>query len=239
MLLRLFGLLFTDPSAFLRLLVLFLLTGGVALVVGITVHEFSHALVATRLGDETARRRGRLTLNPLAHLDPVGTLMLVVVGFGWGRPVPINPWAFGRNALRYSALVALAGPLSNLLTALVASLPVRAGLLEWRSPLSVRAFLFHNGADYLATLIGFVVLYNLVLAIFNLIPLAPLDGSRVLQGFVPREMGYALARLERWGPGILMAVIFLDIFTGLNLLGRALWPAVNALSEALTGRAIY
>ena len=236
MLLRYLDLLFADPERFLQAVALFLATGGVALLVGITVHEFSHAWVADRMGDPTARRQGRLTLNPLAHLDPLGTLMLVLVGFGWGRPVPVNPWNLGRDPLKGHALVALAGPASNLLTAFLVGLAVRADLVPWRSPFFLLRSPFASPEEYLAVLAGFLVLYSLVLAVFNLVPLFPLDGSRVLLGLLPRDLALSYARWEAMGPGLLLLLIFLDWFAGLNLLGRFLFGASDLLARLLVGR---
>jgi len=236
MLLRNLDLLFTAPDLFLRAVGFFLATGGVALLVGITVHEFSHAWLADRMGDATPRRLGRLTLNPLAHLDPLGTLMLVLVGFGWGRPVPVNPWNLGRDPLKGHALIALAGPASNLLTALLLGLVVRAGAVPWRSPFFLFRSPFASPEEYLAVLVGFLVFYSLVLAVFNLIPLFPLDGSRVLMGLLPRDLALSYAQLERMGPGLLFLLIALDWFTGLNLLERLLFGAGDLLTRLLVGR---
>lgn len=234
MILRFRDLLFVDPAAFLQILGAFLLTGGVALLVGITFHEFSHALVADRLGDGTARRLGRLSLNPLAHLDPIGTAMLLLVGFGWGKPVPVNPLAFGSNAFKGMSLVALAGPLSNTAVASVAALPFKMGILAWRSPSMTT--LFSRGPEgFLADLLWFIVFYNLILAVFNLIPLAPLDGSKVALGLLPRDAARSFARLEPWGPGILLSVILLDAFANLGILSQTILPAVNFLAKVLVG----
>ncbi|MBI4022637.1 site-2 protease family protein [Candidatus Berkelbacteria bacterium] len=136
----------------------------VALGVGISVHEAAHAFVADLLGDSTAKNQGRVTLNPLAHLDPLGTVLLFVAGFGWGRPVPVNPRAFSRPALD-EFLVALAGPASNLLTAALLGLAV-----QWLVP----------PAGLLAGILVITIQINLFLMLFNLIPIPPLDGSKVL-----------------------------------------------------------
>ena len=219
MIFRNLDLLTRDPLSFFLFLVLVL--GSV--VLAITVHEFSHALVATRLGDNTARRLGRLSLNPLVHLDPIGSLMLLLVGFGWGKPVPVNAWAFGRSALRGMALVAIAGPLSNVLTAIVLAIPLKAEL-----PLGPISY----G-------LAIAISINLLLAVFNLVPVAPLDGSKVLLGILPRNMAESYARLERWGPGILMAIIGLDIFFGTRILVRVIGPVVNLLSRVLVGYPVF
>ena len=223
MILRNLGLITQDPANFF----IFLLVSLTALVLAITVHEFSHALTATGLGDETARRLGRLSLNPLVHLDPMGSLMLLLVGFGWGKPVPVNALAFGRNALRGMSLVAFAGPLSNLLTAIVLAIPFRVGLVPW--PFSVEAQFFSFTG----------ILFNLVLAVFNLIPIAPLDGSKVLPGLLPRNLARSYQRIEAWGPGLLIAVIGADIFFGTRILFRVIGPVVNLLSGAVVGHPVF
>ena len=234
MILRNLELLWQDPVTF----ILFLAVSLGALVPAITIHEFSHALVATRLGDDTPRSLGRLSLNPLVHLDLMGSLMLLFVGFGWGKPVPVNAWAFGRNALRSMSLVALAGPVSNVLFAIVLAIPFRAGLVPW--PFSAEAQLFGSTVSYLAGYALFTgILFNLLLAVFNLIPVAPLDGSKVLPGLLPKRLGRSYYRLERWGPGILMAVIGMDIFFGTRLLFRFLGPPVNLLSGVVVGHPVF
>ena len=234
MILRNLALLWQDPATFF----LFTAVSLVSLVLAITVHEFSHALVATRLGDDTPRNLGRLSLNPLVHLDPLGSLMLLFVGFGWGRPVPVNALAFGRSPLRSMSLVAFAGPVSNVLLAIVLAIPFRVGLMPW--PFSAEAYLFGTTATYFAGYALFTgILFNLLLAVFNLIPVAPLDGSKVLPGLLPRDLGRSYYRLERWGPGILMAIIGLDLFLGTRILFRVLEPVVNLLSVVVVGHPVF
>jgi Zn-dependent protease len=175
----------------------------IALVVSLAVHEASHAFTAHELGDETARRMGRLTLNPIAHIDPTGAFVLIVsslvgMGIGWGKPVPVNPYNLKRGFLAKlpngplvgMAIVAIAGPISNVLLAL---LGVQVLTL---TPLPV----------------GFVqsfVTVNVILSVFNMIPIPPLDGYRVLLGLLPTTPGYRLARLEPYGPGVLILLVFL------------------------------
>jgi len=209
-----------------------------ALVVAITVHEASHALIATSQGDQTARRHGRLSLNPLRHMDPAGTVMLFLVGFGWGRPVPVNPYWLRSGPRIGTAMVALAGPASNLLTAALVALPVRLGLSVWHNPTSHPAPFTEGTWNWiLADVIGFVVFYNIILAIFNLIPLAPLDGFKVALGILPREAARSFARLEPYGPGILMAVLLLSYIPVFNFsLWDVLGPAVRAVSLIVVGR---
>ncbi|MCS7207698.1 MAG: site-2 protease family protein [Dehalococcoidia bacterium] len=204
----------------------------VALVVALTVHEFSHALVATSLGDRTAQRQGRLSLNPLAHLDPIGTLLLFLVGFGWGKPVPVNPLAFGQRAFQGMAVVAGAGPLSNILCAAAAALPFRTGFLDFPR----WGVLYPTTGEALVALVlGFIVIYNIFLAAFNLLPFFPLDGSRVVLGLVPERWAEVLVRLEPWGPGVLLVLLLVDSLLGLGLFSRLLGPVVNGLAGVLVG----
>ena len=144
-----------------------------ALIAGISFHEFSHAFVADSLGDSLPRRMGRVTLNPLAHLDPAGTILLFVVGFGWGKPVQVNP-NVARNPKAAMAIIAGAGPVSNFLVAAVAGLPLRLGLVPWLPPFNIAVVnsLIRGGwsaDDYLGLYLSAVVLISIILGVFNLI----------------------------------------------------------------------
>lgn len=209
-----------------------------SLVVAITFHEFSHALVATRLGDPTPVRQGRLTLFPPAHLDPIGTAMILLAGFGWGKPVQVNP-AYMRTGVRPGmAAVSLAGPLSNLIVAFLASLPIKAGVT---SSAFVGFSLFWGQSDDLpGYIIGSVVFWNLLLAAFNIIPIAPLDGFKVALGILPRDLAISFARLERYGPGILLILIMIGfIFPGPGPLYYIIRPILNALGFVVLGRQLW
>jgi Zn-dependent protease len=195
------------------------------LVIAFTIHELSHAVTAVQLGDDTPRRMGRLTLNPLAHLDPIGSLLLIVAGFGWAKPVQINPYNLRTNPHVGMAIVAAAGPISNFLMALIGAIPFRLSLL---SPFSGAA------GPVLPSPSGFLLDFieiNLLLMFFNLIPIAPLDGSKILAGFAPREWDGLLATLEQWGPFLLLALVFL----GQGLLGVILGPPINFMLRAILG----
>lgn len=233
MILRNIDLLRSNPGDF----VLILLFTVVAVLIALTLHELNHALVAARFGDPTPGRQGRLTLNPIPHLDLLGGLMFLIIGFGWAKPVQVNAQYFGRSAMRKLALVAAAGPLSNLAVAFLASLPFRAGLVQW--PFAGTA-LFSSGPElYVEIVLGYIVLYNLLLAAFNLIPLAPLDGSKVLPGVLPRELGEAVQRLEPWGPGILLAVIMVDYVFKVGVLQNTIGPVVNLFASLFVGHRVF
>jgi Zn-dependent protease len=172
-----------------------LLFRALALLVAAPLHELAHAYAADRLGDPTPRRFGRLTLNPLAHLDPLGTILLLVAGFGWAKPVPIDPSYFP-DWRRGLVLVAAAGPLANVILAFLFGLPFKLGVLP-PAPFS----------ELLLTL----VFINAVLAVFNLIPVPPLDGSKILIGLLPGPLGLAYARLQNYGVLILFALIWFRV----------------------------
>jgi Zn-dependent protease len=169
----------------------------VILVVALSLHEFGHAYAADRQGDRTARLAGRLTLNPLKHLDPIGSLFIVLAGFGWGKPVPFNPHALSNKRFG-AAYVALAGPAMNVLLALLGAATIRAlgtpG--QFGEPSSTM--------DFLHT---FVYL-NLLLMIFNMIPIPPLDGSRVLSAALPPSKQHIVFFLDKWGFVILLILVF-------------------------------
>jgi Zn-dependent protease len=197
----------------------------ITLLIAFTLHELAHAVTAVQLGDDTPRRMGRLTLNPLAHLDPIGSLLLIFAGFGWAKPVQINPYNLRMNPHVGMAVVAAAGPISNFLMALIAAIPFRLGLL---SPFAASAGpILPSPAGFLLDFIEI----NLLLMLFNLIPIAPLDGSKILAGFAPREWDGLLATLEQWGPFLLLALVFL----GQGLLGLILGPPITFLLRAIVG----
>ena len=232
MLLGSYQLLLDDPSSFVRLTVLVALS----LVVAITVHEFSHALVATGLGDNTARMRGRLSLNPQKHLDPAGTVMMLVAGFGWGKPVPVNNHRLSHGQTGM-ALVAAAGPLSNLVVAFLLALPIKLGILDYSGlALNRVAHVMTGGPlDALSDIAGMMILFNILLAVFNLIPLSPLDGSKVVAGLLPPAQGQAYARFDRHGPAILVGLVMMDYVLGLGILWSIIGPPVRLLTSLAIG----
>jgi Zn-dependent protease len=185
--------LFGDPAVFFQRLILQI----PAILLAVTVHELSHALVADRLGDPTARLQGRITLNPLPHIDPLGALAFVIAGFGWAKPVPVNAFNL-RHPRRDMAWVAAAGPLSNFVVAFL-------GLLALRlvAPLVQEPFI----GDPVRGVLLYVYLFNLGLGIFNLIPVPPLDGGHFLPYFLPRGSWTLIHQIEQMGPFILILLI--------------------------------
>jgi len=197
----------------------------IPVVLALTVHEWAHARVALHLGDDTALQQGRLTLNPLAHLDPVGTILLPLLGvpFGWAKPVPVDPSRFRPDVTMGTGLLltAAAGPVSNLILAMLSGAALRlAG--------GVFALALHPAAEFL--LIRFTVI-NLAMALFNLLPVPPLDGSRIVDGLIPFGWRGVWNRFSAFGVFILLA-----IFVAPQLFGSGAGDWVGALSSSLTGR---
>lgn len=213
-----------------------------ALVVGISFHEFSHAYVADSMGDGLPRSRGRVTLNPLAHLDPAGTIFLFLVGFGWGKPVPVNP-NVSNNPKAMMAIVAGAGPVSNFLVAALAGLPLQLGLVEWLSPFNFAVldrFLFVGfGFDeYLGLYLSAIVLISIILGVFNLLPIFPLDGHRVIPAFLSDQAAHTYMQFQsRYGFFILIALIALPFLTGgqFGVLFEVMSPIINVLARLFAG----
>lgn len=204
--------LFTNPFSFLIWVA--------ALMAAITIHEFSHAYVADRLGDPTPKLAGRLTLNPLAHLDPLGTLMLILVRFGWGKPVPIDPFNL-QNPRRDSALISLAGPGSNLILALILSLLLR-----------LPVFSFIGLLGYLVIgLLKPVIILCVILAVFNLLPIHPLDGFKIVAGFLRDDLAQEWEELAGLGPFFLLFLI-LPFFGG-SLIGNIISPIISFILSLL------
>lgn len=190
------------------------------LVVGITIHEFAHAFVAYRLGDPTAKLEGRLTLDPRSHLDPVGTMALLFLGFGWGKPTPFDPFNL-RNIKRDSALISVAGAASNFLLATALSLPYLVAYYSQNISLALA-----QTYSYLAPIIWL----NVILAVFNLIPVHPLDGFKVLAGLLPRTWYEDFIQMEKFGIFILLILLFTGV------IGSVLLPTVgNIFSFLLPG----
>jgi Zn-dependent protease len=196
---------------------------ALALLLGLTIHEFAHAWTANKLGDPTPRLHGRVTLNPLAHLDPLGTFMLVlamigVSPIGWGKPVPINPY-YMRWGRRGVLLTSFAGPLSNLILALIIAVIVR---IAWTvTPTGTANVLMSSPG--LVSLIFWLIVMNVSLAIFNLLPIPPLDGFGILEGLVPPSWDRVMAFLRQYGMWILLFLLF---FGGVAFLVGPLYQAL-------------
>lgn len=188
-----------------------------ALLIALTVHEYAHARAAVSLGDPTPRYAGRLTLNPIPHLDPFGLIMLWLAQFGWAKPVPVNPYNL-RNGRWGMLAVSLAGPGANVLTAFVVALLY--GVLR---KLGIYNF-------ELMAVIGLTYQYNLVLAVFNLIPLPPLDGSQIISSLLPGRQADVFARIAPYSPFILMILIILPY----NIIGKITHPLQNGLHEIIS-----
>jgi len=205
-----------------------LISGVITLMVAFTFHEFAHAWTATQFGDDTPRLFGRLTLNPLSHLDLVGSMMLLVTGFGWAKPVPVNPQKIQQHSNSALMLVAVSGPLSNFFLALLAALPLRLGWVVPTTPST-------NFLPSLYTFLIFFVYTNLGLMLFNLIPLPPLDGEEVLTFFLPPGMQRQWDQIKPYGPYILMLLLFLGPVIGFNIIDLILRPAIFSIARILLG----
>jgi Zn-dependent protease len=207
--------LFSSPLLFLVWLV--------AIIIGLSVHEFSHALAGYLLGDHTAKEHGRLTLNPLSHVSGMGFLLLMFAGFGWGKPVPFNP--LNLKYKRFGpALVAIAGPLSNLILAVFSGVVLKILIFYKVFPLE----------NLLIQFLFIFIMLNMVLMIFNLIPLPPLDGSKVLFGILAApKYHHIVFFLEKNGPFLLILLLVLDNFVGINIFGGLFNFIINFVNNIL------
>jgi Zn-dependent protease len=197
-------------------------------LLAISFHESAHAYVAWRFGDPTARDMGRITLNPLPHIDILGLFVLLIAHFGWAKPVPVNPYNL-KNPIKDNLWIALAGPASNLILAIISAIVFRI----------VAPFLQYSAAGgFILTMILLSVSLNLVLMTFNLFPIPPLDGFHILEGLVSTEMYIKLQRLEQIGPIILLIIIMASNFGHLNIFGAIFNPVVGTLGGLLLGRPI-
>lgn len=204
--------------------ILFFLPG---FIVGLTLHEFSHAFMAVRFGDPTPREKGRLSLNPFRHLDIFGTVMLFVAGFGWAKPVPVDS-RFLRNPRRDMLWIALAGPVSNLLLAYL------LGMLVLFFYSSGSETLGMHGSILLLVLVQGVWI-NIILAVFNLLPVPPLDGSRIASSLIPEKLIGAWNIFERVGPMVLLAGVLLANFAGISIFSAVLMPIAGPIFDLFLG----
>lgn len=205
----------------------FLIANLFSLFIALPVHEFAHAFAANAFGDDTPRAHGRLTLNPFAHLDIMGSLMMVMAGFGWAKPVPVNPYVLGRRSPAALMWVSLAGPFSNFLLALLAALPLRFNLIPYTQSGEVLPSLY--------TLVTFFIWTNLALALFNLLPISPLDGDKISDYFAPPPLARILNVIRPYGSFILLALVFVLPRLGLDFFGAVLQPAIATLWYLIVG----
>ena len=194
----LFNLIKNDTGNWMDIIA-YIVSALVVVFLVLPVHEAAHAWAASKMGDKTAKNQGRLTLNPFAHIDYIGAILLVVVGFGWAKPVSINPRNF-KNPKAGMALSALAGPASNILVALILAFPLQAYIKF--APGS-------NSIHFLALLAQFLFLINIRLAVFNLIPIPPLDGSKILGALLPSKYYFKMMQYERYISIVLIALLLL------------------------------
>jgi len=188
----------------------------------ITIHELAHGFTAYKLGDSTAKEMGRLTLNPIKHLDPAGFIMIVIVGFGWAKPVPVDMRNF-KHPKWYMAITALAGPVSNLVLASVVLLIlglVTTSLGIFADSSTGHIFYSNETGLLIYRIISRMIMLNITLAVFNMLPIPPLDGSKVLFSLLPEKAYYKLMRYERYGMIALLIIVGLQLILGINILGR-------------------
>ena len=198
------------------------------ILLALTFHEYAHAFVANMYGDDTAKLRGRLTLNPIRHLDPLGTIMIFLVHFGWAKPVPVNPLKL-KNPKKDMLWISAAGPLANMVLALVSGILLRLIFATIGKPDQ------HSITGLLIFMMIMSLQINLALAIFNVLPIAPLDGSKILFGLLPSKHEGKIYFLERYGPFILIGLIVFGQFTGVSILGGLIWPFVGFFSNIFAG----
>ncbi len=209
-----------------------LLGRAIGLIIGFTFHEFAHAWTAVRLGDNTPRFQRRLTLDPRSHIDIIGILMALIAGFGWAKPVPINPHAFYPNERRGIMIVSFAGPLTNLVIAFVLSIPLRL-ILALTDTYSIAQ---HWYTELPFEILTVAIFFNVVLFFFNLIPLAPLDGWKVMLGLVPPHTARQLQQYEQESTFALMMLIFVGFFIPqLSVIGVVIGPFIRLTFDLFTG----
>ncbi|MEC7872636.1 MAG: site-2 protease family protein [Candidatus Neomarinimicrobiota bacterium] len=188
------------------------------LLFALVFHEFSHGWVANKLGDPTAKHQGRLTLNPLAHLDPFGSMMILFVGFGWAKPVPVDS-RYLANPRTDMMKIAFAGPASNLLLAFIGGMLIR--ITGYMGPLTSMLIIFTQ--------------INISLAVFNMIPIPPLDGSQIFSGIMAQRNPQLVMKLQMYGPQILMGLILFGMFTGVSLIWTVMSPFVSFFMFLFSG----
>lgn len=194
----------------------------------ITIHEYSHGWVAHKLGDNTAYLAGRLTLNPLSHLDLIGTMMFVFLHVGYAKPVPVNAMNF-KNPKRDMMLVGISGPLSNIISAFGFGVIFRL--------ITVNQVVVNN--PFIIQLLAGAIILNLALAVFNILPIFPLDGSHILKGLLPPHLAYKYSLYDRKLMFILLGIIFISYIARVPILGFIVWPPVDILARLFSGVGLY
>ena len=195
------------------------------ILLAITFHEYAHGWMALKFGDPTAKMLGRLSLNPLVHLDPIGTLMLFIVHFGWAKPVPVDPRYFS-DPKRQMIWVALAGPIANMILAFISGILIIG--------FSSSNLMFNSQTAFFANMLVYSLQINLALAIFNMLPIPPLDGSKILRGLLPYRYEYISNTLEQFGPWILFSLILIGMMSGFSLFWFFISPFVRFFSSLFT-----
>jgi Zn-dependent protease len=203
-----------------------------ALVIGVAFHEFCHAFMANSLGDTLPARQGRVTLNPLAHFEPLGALMMLFVGFGWGKPVQFNPFGLKVSPKTATLLVAAAGPLSNFAAAFLLALPIKFGSVPYINPFGSVAGV-NTSQEYLGLFLTGAVYLNVILGVFNFLPLPPLDGFNVAVAILPDNLSRSFSKLNQYGLGPLFLLLFAIPIVSVQLTGRAYSPLSDIMAPTV------
>jgi Zn-dependent protease len=193
------------------------------LLFAITIHEYAHGKAALSLGDPTAKKAGRLTLNPISHIDPIGAICLFFFHFGWAKPVPVDTRYF-QNRRRDTVLMALSGPVSNISAAFVAGLFFRFYNLQIP--------IYH-------AILTYMIIMNTGLGIFNLLPIPPLDGSHILENLLPVRASEKYRKIKRYAPFILIGVLLMDRFLHTGIISSVLWYPIASLTNLITGQKLF
>jgi Zn-dependent protease len=205
-----------DPATIISRLII--------LLIAFPIHEFAHAWTAVRFGDDTPRFDGRLTLNPLAHLDVMGSLLLLFSGFGWAKPVMVNPYTLEKRSPAARMLVSLAGPMSNFILAVLAAIPFRFGLLTFTG-INSNGSIIPSPSEFLFQFI----FINLTLMLFNLLPLAPLDGDSIAEYFFPPALARIQTAMRPYAWAIFLVLVFVLPRIGVDVLGTILYPPLLSI----------
>ncbi len=198
----------------------FLLIFVPVILFSLTIHEYAHAYIANKLGDDTAKRLGRLTLNPLKHLDPIGTILLLLVHFGWAKPVPVDPRNF-KDPKKDMLYVAIAGPISNIITAIISGILLKFIVFNLASAGAFGAYTLP-----LIQFLVWMIFIGVVLAVFNMLPIPPLDGSRVLYGLLPDHLANSIKKIETYG---ILIVFGIMLFGGRTFSYILIYPFLKFL----------